>query len=62
MQKRYKNAKTNKNRHFQASLRRKLAVIEGTRNMYHDYARMKGEKIAELRAELFGESVEIVTG
>ena len=54
IKKSYKDAKMNKNRHFQARLRRKLAMIEDTRVMFHDYARMKAEKIADLRAEIFG--------
>lgn len=60
--KRYKKAKNSKNRVFQTRLRRQLKVIESTCCMYHKYAFTKAELVAELRAELFGETVEIVSG
>ena len=62
VQKRYKNAKRYNNRAFRYNLRLKLAVIEGARNMYYDYAYNKADSIAELRRDLFDESVEIVSG
>lgn len=61
VQKRYKMAKRTNNRSFRYNLRLKLAVIEGARNMYYDYAYTKADQVAELRRELFNESVEIVT-
>ena len=60
VQKRYKMAKRANNRSFRYNLRLKLAVIEGARNMYYDYAYCKADQVAELRRELFNESVEIV--
>ena len=62
VQKRYKNARRTNNRSFRYNLRLKLAVIEGVRNMYFDYAYAKADQVADLRRELFNESVEIVSG
>ena len=62
VQKRYKMAKMSNNRSFRYNLRLKLAVIEGSRNMFYDYAYAKADQVAELRRELFDESVEIVSG
>lgn len=62
VQKRYKMAKRNNNRSFRYNLRLKLAVIEGSRNMFYDYAYAKADQVAGLRRELFNESVEIVSG
>lgn len=61
VQKRYKNARRNNNRSFRYNLRLKLAVVEGVRNMYYDYAYAKADEVADLRRELFNESVEIVS-
>ena len=60
VQKRYKNARRTNNRSFRYNLRLKLAVVEGVRNMYYDYAYAKADQVADLRRELFNESVEIV--
>lgn len=62
VQKRYKNARSTNNRSFRYNLRLKLAVIEGVRNMYYDYAYTKADQVADLRRELFDESVEIIAG
>ncbi|WAR07335.1 hypothetical protein MAR_017293 [Mya arenaria] len=35
---------------------------ECVRNMYYDFAYSKADRVAELRRELFDESVEIVSG
>ena len=61
MQFRYTKAKKANHRSFRYNLRLRLAVIEGLRNMYYDYAHHKAEAVADLRRELFGEEVEIVT-
>ena len=61
LQFRYTKAKQANHRSFRYNLRLRLAVIEGLRNMYYDYAHHKAEAVAELRRELFGEEVEIVT-
>ena len=60
MKDRYRRAKDNNFRCFRYNLRLKLAVIEGVRNMYYDYAYMKAEDVARLRHDLFGENMEIV--
>jgi len=60
LQQRYDNAKRQFNRAFRYNLRLKLAVVEGMRNVYYDYAHEKAKKVADLRRELFGEIVEIV--
>jgi mitochondrial fission protein ELM1 len=62
VQKRYKMAKRSNNRAFRYNLRLKLAVIEGARNMYYDYAYIKADQVAQLRRDMFDESVEIVSG
>ena len=61
VQKRYKKARSTHNRSFRYNLRLKLAVIEGARNMFYDYAYTKADQVADLRRELFNESVEIVS-
>ena len=60
LQHRYLGAKSNNMKTFRYSLRLRLAVVEGLRNMYYDYAHNKAETVASLREELYGESVEIV--
>ena len=60
MKERYSQAKTDNFKCFRYNLRLKLAVTEGVRNMYYDYAYAKAEKVAELRQDLYGETVEIV--
>ena len=60
MKARYSKAKQDNFRCFRYNLRLKLAVIEAVRNMYYDYAYIKAEKVAELRRELFGETVNII--
>ena len=57
---RYSRAKNDNFRCFRYNLRRKLAVIEGVRNMYYDYAYMKAEDVARLRQDLFRDNLEIV--
>ena len=49
------------NRSFRYNLRLKLVVSEGARNMFYDYAYTKADQVADLRRELFNESVEIVS-
>ena len=58
---RYKKAKREGRRTFRYSLRLRLAAVEGLRNMYYDYAHQKAQSVADLRQELFGEEVQIVT-
>ena len=61
MQQRYRRAKADNFKCFRYNLRLKLAVVEGVRNTYYDYAHIKAEQVAELRQQLFGEHVNIVT-
>jgi uncharacterized glyoxalase superfamily protein PhnB len=61
LQQRYNKAKKDKNKSFRYSLRLRIAVVDGMRNMYYDYAHKKAEVVVELRQELFGEVVDIVS-
>ena len=61
LQQRYNRAKKDNHRSFRYSLRLRIAVVDGMRNMYYDYAHKKAEAVAELRQELFGEVVDIVS-
>ncbi|WAR27880.1 hypothetical protein MAR_013584 [Mya arenaria] len=58
--KRYNCAKKNNHRVFRYKLRLRLAVVEGLRNMYYEYANKKASRVVELRSELYNESVEVV--
>ena len=49
MQLRYRLAKAENFKCFRYNLRLKLAVVEGTRNMYYDYAHIQAELVADLR-------------
>lgn len=60
LQDRYMKAKKNNQRSFRYSLRLRLAVVEGMRNTYYEYAHKKAEVVADMRRKLFGEIVEIV--
>ncbi|KAK3107282.1 hypothetical protein FSP39_011085 [Pinctada imbricata] len=51
---RYKRAKAENHRSFRYTLRLQLAVVEGVRNMYHDYAQEKAAVVTKLRGELYG--------
>lgn len=61
LQQRYNKAKKDNHRSFRYSLRLRIAVVDGMRNMYYDYAHKKAESVAELRQELFGEVVDIIS-
>ncbi|KAH3720149.1 hypothetical protein DPMN_063043 [Dreissena polymorpha] len=61
VQQRYHHARDENLRGFRYNLRLKLACIEGVRNMYYDYAYAQAEIVAELRRQLYGESVDIIT-
>lgn len=60
-QKRYKEARDSNHRPIRYKLRLRLAVIEGVRDMYYEYAYAKANQISELRRQLFGERVQILT-
>ncbi|KAH3807688.1 hypothetical protein DPMN_136035 [Dreissena polymorpha] len=57
---RYNAARDSANRSFRYKLRLRLAVVEGIRNMFYEYANIKAVQIVNLRRDLFGEIVEIV--
>ena len=61
LQCRYLKAKKENMKTFQYSLRLRLAVVEGLRNTYYDYAHQKAETVAELRKEMYGDEVDIVS-
>jgi hypothetical protein len=61
LQLRYNRAKDANHKSFRYSLRLRLSVMEGLRNTYYEYAHAKAEQVGQLRKELFGEIVEIVT-
>ena len=46
LQSRYSTAKKENHRSFRYSLRLRLAVVEGLRNMYYDYAHNKAQTVA----------------
>ena len=58
---RYHEARNLGNRSFRYKLRLRLAVVEGIRNMFYEYANRKAIQIVNLRRDLFGEIVEIVS-
>ena len=55
MQARYDVAREKNLRTFRYSYRLQLAVIEGAKNVYHDYAVLQAERIRSLQMEIFGE-------
>ena len=61
LQQRYNKAKKDNHMSFRYSLRLRIAIVDGMRNMYYDYAHKKAEVVTELRHELFGEVVDIVS-
>lgn len=46
---RYRRAKATNMKSFRYPLRLRLAVVEGVRNMYYDYATQKAQEIGHLR-------------
>lgn len=58
---RYHKARTNTNRSFRYKLRLRLAIVEGARNMFYEYANRKAHEIVKLRRDLFGEIVEVIS-
>jgi ABC-type phosphate transport system auxiliary subunit len=60
MTKRYVKAKNENFQRFRYNLRLKLAVVEGVRNMYYEYAFIQATNVADLRRRLYGEDIRIV--
>ena len=59
--KRYETSKIQNFRSFRYNLRVRISVFEGVRNVFYEYCRDVAEDIADLRGELFGQNVEIIT-
>ena len=53
---RYRKAKATNTRSFRYPLRLRLAVVEGIRNMYYDYAKQKAAEVQNLRDGLLEDS------
>ena len=58
----YYRARDAKHKAFRYNYRLKLAVYEGVRNVFYEYARHRAEDVAELRLELYNQRVTIVSG
>jgi hypothetical protein len=55
--KRYNVAQRENQGAFRYNYRIRLGVVEGLRNTYYEYAQLKEDEIADLRRDLFGETV-----
>lgn len=55
MAKRYDKASRENHRSFRYSLRLRMAVTEGVRNMYYEYAANKADEITQLRCQVLRE-------
>lgn len=53
LQDRYNRAKADNARAFRYSLRLRLSVVEGMRNMYYDYAHWQAVQVTKLRTVIF---------
>jgi len=58
---RYTRAKEQKRKSFRYSLRLRLAVVEGLRNMYYDFAKVQAIEIKKLKAELDGHIIDEIS-
>ena len=52
----YRKSKTANMKSFRYPLRLRLATVEGIRNIYYDYAKLKAEEVQSLREALLEES------
>ena len=59
---RYQQAKLDNFHRFRYNLRLKLAVVEGVRNMYYEYAHVQAEEVARLRYRIYGEVITVSSG
>lgn len=59
LQIRYIRASKDQNRSLRYSLRLQIATVEGVRNAFYQYAKIKGLEIANMRRELFDEDVDV---
>ncbi|VDI49701.1 Hypothetical predicted protein [Mytilus galloprovincialis] len=60
LQVRYDKSKAEDRRSFRYPLRLKIAVVDGVRNMYYEYALREAQKVAEIQGKLHGYQVVIV--
>ncbi|KAH3698642.1 hypothetical protein DPMN_086187 [Dreissena polymorpha] len=58
---RYQAARAENFKSFRYNIRIRLAIVEGIRNMYYEFARDRAEDVADLRKELYDQTVQIVT-
>ena len=61
LSRRYYRARDCNHKTFRYNLRLKLAVYEGVRNVFYEYARDRAEEIAEMRRELYNQRVTIIS-
>lgn len=61
LSKRYHVARVENFKSFRYNIRIRLAIVEGIRNMYYEFARDRAEDVADLRKELYDQTVQIVT-
>ena len=59
LQIRYIRASKDQNRSLRYSLRLQIATVECVRNIFYQYAKIKGAVIAQIRRELFDEDVDV---
>lgn len=57
LQNRYDTAKRDDRRSFRYPLRLKIAVVDGVRNMYYEYAMRQAKEVAEIKGHLYGYQV-----
>lgn len=56
MAKRYEKASKENHRSFRYSIRLRMAVTEGVRNMYYEYAANKADEITKLRCQVLNDA------
>ena len=59
LQVRYIRANRDEHRSVRYSLRLQIATVEGVRNIFYQYAKVKGAEIARIRRGLFNEDVDV---
>ena len=59
LQVRYIRANRDQHRSLRYSLRLQIATVEVVRNVFYQYAKVKGAELAQLRRNLFGEVVDV---
>ena len=59
LQVRYIRASRDEHRSVRYSLRLQIATVEGVRNIFYQYAKVKGAEIARIRRGVFDEDVDV---